>query len=391
MEEGISLLDVFKTIWKKRLVVFILFGVLFTMLMLLIHFVYNPLMKKREISVNYSWVGIENMRFANNEAFNYFDIISFDNVKKVIEKDSKYNKLNPYKISEKLDIQKKDDNYILTLEGYYGDDYIVKEYLYDLVYSPYEYATHLNFDFSLNIKGYYDSAKIFDKINYLDKQLDIITTGYLDMISYFGNSSLGLYRLSDYLEEIEVFVLNDPIDKYRYIAFNNGYMTNEEFENSKEELEILTMERSILLERKGSLLKSIKEIYESSYTTSFIDTAITNYLNTLHDLDLRLVNINESIQLIESATIGTYDKNKNETFIRTLNEYASALKDFTNKYEDNIGTILSNNTFINVSNYKELNQIGLIINIALSCFFAAGISCGIGFILGKIENSNYLH
>ncbi|MDE6047719.1 MAG: hypothetical protein K2F56_03725, partial [Anaeroplasmataceae bacterium] len=71
--EGLSLMEIWSLILKKKIIGSIVFGITTIVSLILILFVYNPLRVNYEASFNYNWYGIENNKFANGSVFNYYD------------------------------------------------------------------------------------------------------------------------------------------------------------------------------------------------------------------------------------------------------------------------------------------------------------------------------
>ena len=57
-EEGLSLLDLWKLIVKRKFLVLILFGFITISTLLFILYIYNPLRSSYEVSFSYQWEGI---------------------------------------------------------------------------------------------------------------------------------------------------------------------------------------------------------------------------------------------------------------------------------------------------------------------------------------------
>ncbi|MDE7213271.1 MAG: hypothetical protein K2N42_01690, partial [Anaeroplasmataceae bacterium] len=77
-DEGLSLIDVWRLILRKKIIGSISFGLVTILSLVLILFVYNPLRGSYEATFHYRWYGIENNKYANGMVFNYYDIISLD-------------------------------------------------------------------------------------------------------------------------------------------------------------------------------------------------------------------------------------------------------------------------------------------------------------------------
>lgn len=372
-EQGLSLLDIFKIIFFNKTLFVILFGICsITTICLIV--LYNRNMPTHSIEFDYRWYGIDENIYANSEAFNYFDIISLENIKEVKESKEEYNNLNSYLIYDNISIDNNENSYSLIADvSIFRDDKEGKAFIYDLIYKPFLYAKNLDFKFNSNLVAYSDSKRLYTKLDYLDSQITLLIKGYNELITYFGDLKIDNKNLSLLLEEIEVFSVNRPISQYRYLTYKNTYMTEDEYLNSKSDLESLIIEKNILNNRKQVLLESIEKIYTSSNNNSYIDSALSGYLNSLHELDVRLIKINENTLLINDAINGKYNKIESNLFISELDEYRDKLRDFTNIYDNVVKEVLSKNTFINVYKYEIKGKINSILGVV--------ISLGIGLFL----------
>ncbi|MDE6655749.1 MAG: hypothetical protein K2J85_02025, partial [Anaeroplasmataceae bacterium] len=214
-----------------------------------------------------------------------------------------------------------------------------------------------------------------------------IIEGYQSMISYFGDIQIGNSNLSSLYRNIEAFSSNDSIKEYEYLAYQNYYMTKEEFETSLKEKEALLTEQGLLRERKKVLLESLKNIYTNSNGNTYMDTAIANYLNSLHTLDTRLMSIDESLKLIEGASLGEYNEQESEAFLKTLDEYKTELEKYTEEYTNSVGDVLKETTLMNLHSLQVKGKIGVFLAIPASILMGIISGLGIAFLVAFIESN----
>ena len=178
MEEGLSLSDIWKYIMRKKILASILFGGITILFFILILFAYNPVAGRYEATFNYNWYGIENNKFANGKVFNYYDIISIDNVREVKRSDEKFQNIDVNDAIDQLDIRLKDNIYTIYLKkSLLHNKDLDKEFLFNLITMPYKEALNIEFDFSSNFLGYAAANKIATKLDFLQSQIDMLKSG----------------------------------------------------------------------------------------------------------------------------------------------------------------------------------------------------------------------
>lgn len=379
MEEEISLSDIWKLIIKHKILGSIAFGITTILLFVLILFVYNSSFVSYEAAFRYQWYGIENGKYANGTIFNFYDIPSLENLKKVKASKKEYENINVELLAEGITIELDEDVYQMIVKGsFFQSETQAKAFIEDLIRIPYENALNLNFNFSVNLTGYETANKVSTKLDYLKSQLNLITQGYHGMIGYFGD----IQQLSSLLREVEVFAANDVLSEYEYLAYKNAYMTKEEYRTSIKEAEALTTERELLRERKNLLLDSLKNIYSNSNGNTYMDTSIANYLNSLHALDSRLMTIDENLRHIENANLGKYNEQESESFLNTLNHYKERLYELSNEYDAAVSAVLDQNTIVNIHSIKSKGKISVILAILISFLGGILMGCATAFVWG---------
>ncbi|MDE6584238.1 MAG: hypothetical protein K2K15_02440, partial [Anaeroplasmataceae bacterium] len=340
----------------------IVFGITTILLFILILFVYNPSFVNYEASFRYQWYGIENGKYANGTIFNFYDIPSLENLRKVKASKIEYENIDVEQLVEGITIELDENVYQMTVQGsFFQSETQAKSFIEDLIRIPYENALNLDFNFLVNLSGYEAANKVSTKLDYLRNQLNLVMQGYQGMIGYFGD----IEHLSSLLREVEVFAANDVLSEYEYLAYKNAYMTKEEYRTSIKEAEALTTERELLRERKNLLLDSLKNIYSNSNGNTYMDTSIANYLNSLHALDSRLMTIDENLRHIENANLGKYNEQESQSFLNTLNQYKERLYELSNEYDAAVSAVLEQNTIVNIHSIKSKGKIGVILAILI--------------------------
>ncbi|MDE6407319.1 MAG: hypothetical protein K2K48_03495 [Anaeroplasmataceae bacterium] len=386
--EGLSLMDIWSLILKKKIIGSIVFGVMTIVSLVLILFVYNPLRVSYVATFNYNWYGIENNKFANGAVFNYYDIVSLSSLEEVKESNNAYQSINVEELAENIKIEVDELHYTILISGsYFKSDAQAKAFLEALIHLPYQKALNLSFDFKANLVGYERAKKISSKLDYLDNQLGVVLKGYKDMISYFGDIEIDHSNLSSLYSKVEAFASNNDLNEYKYIAYQNYYMTKEEYDTTLKEQQALKTEQNLLRERKKILLESLSNIYTNSNGNTYMDTSIANYLNSLHTIDSRLMTIDENLKLIEGATTGKYNEEDSKKFLEQLDEYKEELESLTLEYTESVNYVLEENTLFNLQPIQTKGKISFILAVPISVLIGIIFGLGTAFVIAFIESS----
>lgn len=385
-EDGLSLLDIWNLIMKKKIVASIAFGVSMLLSFILIIFVINPMRVSYEAVFYYQWYGIEENKYANGVLFNYQDIISLTQIEKVKNQNPNYQDINVEAVAENISIVKNENTYRVNVSGQcFKNDQIAKSFIEDLVSLPYVTATHLNLDFKANLVGYTRSKKISNKLMYLGRQMNLITEGYQGMISYFGDIQIQDTTLSNKFSQAQVFASDYDLNNYEYLAYQNVYLTKEEYQSILTEQNALKTEQELLRKRKGILLESLRNIYSNSNGNTYLDNSIVKYLDSLHTIDSRLMKIGEDLRLVEEATLGKYNEEQSELFLKELDVFKDKLEDLTEDYTNSVQSVLDENTVMNLQPIRTKGRIGMILAFMISLLIGIFMGLGIAFVWSYIE------
>lgn len=392
-EEGISLSEVFKILWRNKLLVVISSGMVLIGMLSFIIFWYNPTYISYETKVSYRWPGLENDSYIGMEGFNYSDVLSISILNEIKESNSLFKDVSTSSLVEEggVSILKENEWYIVQVrKKFFDSDLAAVAFLNEIVRYPYQRALELasNISLSVNMNSYQNSKKLTKKIDYLENQLDSIHTGYTRLIEVFGDVRTQDYSLSHYQGNVKVFRENYLINEIRYLIYQNIYMTKEEYSSAQQEKEALNMELSLLQKRKETLYNSIKNIYSSTNNTAYIDAAITKYLDSLHALDVRIMAVEENLWVINQALEGKYNEQSSELFIENLDLYASQVRQMTQILEQNIEEILHRNISVQYQNSTRIKKVGNIsfpMSLILSLFVALIVGMTIGIVRGYLK------
>ncbi|MDE7263667.1 MAG: hypothetical protein K2N64_03280 [Anaeroplasmataceae bacterium] len=387
MDEGLTIMEMWSYVMRKKIVASIAFGLITILSFVFLVYIYNPSQLEYTAEFEYNWYGIEEQKYANGELFNYFDIISLENISEVQRSKEEYKNLSAKEIADGISIRYEKNTYFIVVQGkVFPNHLIAKDFIEDLIYLPYIKAENLEFNFKANLTGYERSRKVSSKLTYLNNQLNLILEGYWGMIRYFGDVHLEAESLSNQYRKAEVFAANDSLSEYEYLAYKNVYMTKEEYQTIVRESEALKTEQDLLRSRKAILLESLKSIYSNSNGNTYMDTSIANYLNSLHTIDERLMTIDKDLRFIEEASLGNYSPSESEAFLKELDAYKDSLEQLTEEYTQSVLTVLNQTSLLNIISIKGVGGISVYLAIPISILLGIISGITIGFLWGYIEN-----
>lgn len=241
VNEGISLGDIFKAIWKKKILVAIITAISLIVVFLAITFVYNPYKVAYSSQFELSFAGSNEGVYPTGEIFNYRDIVKKDNLIAVKNSDSKYNKIDVEKMYKKdgVKIEKledEDDNrypeYVITIKhSKVQDKELMAEFVSDLINITVKDIEEKSqkTDYVADLKKYNDDIIYNDAISYLIEQTDIIIAGYNRMIGLYGESYLiNDKTLKSYKNEAEKSIKSANLEYYLSEAEKKVYLTSED-------------------------------------------------------------------------------------------------------------------------------------------------------------------
>lgn len=387
MDEGLTIMEMWSYVLRKKIVASIAFGVITILIFVFLVYIYNPSQLEYRAEFEYEWYGLENQKYANGELFNYYDITSLEHISEIQASKEEYKDLSSKEIAESISIRFDKNRYYITVQGkFFPKSLVAKNFIEDLINLPYEKATNLEFNFKANLAGYERSRKISSKLTYLENQLNLILDGYRGMIRYFGDIRLENESLSERFRKAEVFAANDSLNEYEYLAYKNVYMTKEEYQTIVREREALKTEQDLLRSRKSILLDSLHSIYSNSNGNTYMDTSITNYLNSLHTIDVRLMNIDKDLRFIEEASLGNYSPAESEAFLKELDTYKNSLEQLTEEYTQSVQEVLSETSLLTLVSLKATGGISIYLAIPISILLGILGGIGIAFLWSYIEN-----
>ncbi len=226
MEEeknGISLGDIFRTIFSQKWLALILAVVITLVCAVGIVYIYNPM--KRSYSVSFELDlpgndnGVETYYYPDGTAFHYLSLVSSDTLLKIKENGGEdfadvdvegMVKKGAISIKEETeDISGAiDRTYILTVKAsYLGNSDVARKFMTAIAEYPLKYLAGINIEYNSALKFYEASDDYSRQIDYLKTQLWFLQQKYNSLISEYGNEFVveNGRTLKTYLEEITAY------------------------------------------------------------------------------------------------------------------------------------------------------------------------------------------
>ena len=337
--DGLSLLDIIKLIWKRKILVGIITLIVLIISLLLILFWYNPNNATYQSDFELTFSGSDQDIYPTGKKFNYRDIVSLDRLNKIKQSNSKYiDKLydeNNIRMSilASSDTTKISNNYsIVVADSGINDEKVIKDFINDLLKDvTNEIIVDVNsISYTYNFSGVDNYSLYTDVLNFLIYQKDIIINAYENLILTYGESySIDGTTLNAKLSTINNTIKNLSLNGLLSMAEQNRYVIDsQDVENYN----------SLITTRISSLLR-IKE--EN-------DLIINSYSN------LGSLIVYEDIQkrIAQNASIVLQLRN-------LLNSYNETNYSFTN--EDILAPSLPSEEYkLTIESvYKEINDLAI--------------------------------
>lgn len=237
VNEGISLGDIFKAIWKKKILVCIVTVVTLIIVFLGITFGYNPLKVKYSSEFQLYFSGADEGLYPTGEIFNYRDIISKEKLLQTKQSDAKYSKIDIDKIynSDGIKIVKSEEDsqypeYIITIEkSGIQDRELMADFVSDLINITIDDITvkSQKTNYVSDLKKFKENVLYSDAITYLIEHLNVISKGYDNLINEYGEFyTVNDITLKSYKADAVKIIKDANLEYYLSLAEKNVYVTS---------------------------------------------------------------------------------------------------------------------------------------------------------------------
>ena len=390
--DGLSLLDIIKLIWKRKILVGIITLIVLIISLLLILFWYNPNNATYQSDFELTFSGSDQDIYPTGKKFNYRDIVSLDRLNKIKQSNSKYSKINIDKLYDENNIRisrlassdttKISNNYsIVIADSGINDEKVIKDFISDLLKDvTNEIIVDVNsISYTYNFSGVDNYSLYTDVLNFLIYQKDIIINAYENLILTYGESySIDGTTLNAKLSTINNTIKNLSLNGLLSMAEQNRYVIDsQDVENYN----------SLITTRISSLLriKEENDLIINSYST-------LGSLIVYEDIQKRIAQ-NASIVLQLRNLLNSY----NETNYSFTNEDILAPSLPSEEYKLSIESVYKeiNDLAIDLENdVKAMGSDSLILNFesnsiveksgTINIFIAIVAGLVLGVILGSV-------
>ncbi len=406
-EDGISLIDIFKVMFGRKLLLLIITAIVGIIGTIGILFIYNNSKQNYTTSFSFSDVNLVEGKYADGAAFNYDSIVTKDNLLSVKDSDPEFKSINVDKMIEDNGINivhNSDENAsykytITTKKKYYSGANQAKKYIDALVCSVTktnsEKVEYLSYDTNLSL---YDKSSTLDlKVLYLKKQYELLTNQYKDLTTKYGNYVVSSEKKSITVYEQEfksAFYLTEYSTDLLYSnLINNVYSLN--YAQNEKNFESQYNNYVLLYEANEKKIEELKQAISSIVASATVKNQDAIDLSEYNKALVEAINENASYEdmikyygnllgKIEPADPDYKEKAtdaESQEYLNKLNAAKNELAKYTNILKKvNIEVLTDNNNIY----YQNTNII--IVSGGIKTVIAVLLSVVLGLVVGCVVN-----
>ena len=252
---GITVRDIFKTIWSQKWLALIIAVVITVGGVLAIQLGYNK--GQEYYSSQFSLVlpdeGKDETKYTypDGTPFQYADMVAYKALSAVKQSNESFASIDVETMAKKGNIsvirsanEVDGVTYTLTAKATYFSDYnLAREFLIALANVPVNYRSQMNVDFDVYISLSADAEDYESQISLLNAQLDYLVKEFEDLIkSYGGNFVVNGKTLSSYYNEIKAHADKNNLEILLAKVKKDGILKSEKLEQKYKE-QIIDIER----------------------------------------------------------------------------------------------------------------------------------------------------
>lgn len=406
-EDGISLIDIFKVMFGRKLLLLIITAIVGIIGTIGILFIYNNSKQNYTTSFSFSDVNLVEGKYVDGAAFNYDSIVTKDNLLSVKDSDPEFKSINVDKMIEDNGINivhNSDENAsykytITTKKKYYSGANQAKKYIDALVSSVTktnsEKVEYLSYDTNLSL---YDKSSTLDlKVLYLKKQYELLTNQYKDLTTKYGNYVVSSEKKSITVYEQEfksAFYLTEYSTDLLYSnLINNVYSLN--YAQNEKNFESQYNNYVLLYEANEKKIEELKQAISSIVASATVKNQDAIDLSEYNKALVEAINENASYEdmikyygnllgKIEPADPDYKEKAtdaESQEYLNKLNAAKNELAKYTNILKKvNIEVLTDNNNIY----YQNTNII--IVSGGIKTVIAVLLSVALGLVVGCVVN-----
>ena len=403
-DTGISIVDLFKVMYGRKLVILITTLVVMVISVLAVGLGYNMLNSTYVSNFNYNNTEINEGKYIDGSSFDYRSLTSKEVLYNVRSANNDFANVDVDKMVEKGDITveiKYNPNAIKETyisNGYTYTKYNIKDMYYkiaikkkyfkketqakDFIKALSEYpvsrtqsiAKNLNYNSNLTL---YKNAKSYEsKVAYLEAQLEYLVTNYTNMLEDFGDSIVNDKKISTYKNEVNSYFNEYSLVDLENELAANGYVdeaTLSTLKAQKTAIELqITKTQNQITAIETQIDRLLESVNNSGVAINQLDLNVYN--EKLLELNLELVEGQNELSYVNgkianaTSTDATYLANKTE-FENKLSAANEKLVELTDIYKENYNSVINNNIsvfYTDTAIIKEEQGFSIIVTIILS-------------------------
>lgn len=399
-EDGISLGDIFKILWKRKILIAIITGAVLILSLLLILFVYNPRKSVYTATVEFNFNGSEDEKYPSGRTFIYKNIVSKESLEKVIASDEKY------AVFDAEDLYKKDkisislvssedsteNTYTIVVRDIgHKDERLVADFVEALMNQAYaEVVSDIsNIDYVSSVDKYQDYQVYETAISFLQKQKAFLEDTYTALISDYSPSYVVNGKsLQQYKDEVDIYFSTVSLDLMLIEVETNHYILNTDAYLPYVKNEILRLQKTInenkmVIEALQTELSTLIQMYGNTITSGDPFSSFNNRIAELVEENTRLNRqLNTLEGFINSASV-------NPTFENALNQVYHQIREYVLQLEHNVQDIdISHIRLLYSTNaiVEESGGLSILISCVLGLVAGLVIACACGWITEYFVN-----
>ncbi|MBR4496568.1 MAG: hypothetical protein IKP12_05505, partial [Acholeplasmatales bacterium] len=218
-ENGISILDLFKVMYGRKLTILIATVLTVIVAVLAVTFGYNKSNSTYVSNFSYNNSEINSGKYVDGSSFDYRALASLEVLNAVKATDSIYASIDVDKMYEKGDIDvqinydKNDlkDNYnvyyrIAIKKKYFKNEFLAKQFISALTEYPVNRTKTIaqNLNYNSNLTSFSKTTTYESKLLFLQAQLELLDESYASMVEQFGDNIINDKKLSTYKNELDL-------------------------------------------------------------------------------------------------------------------------------------------------------------------------------------------
>lgn len=341
------------------------------------------------------------LTFPDGSKFQYTDIISLSTLKEVKDKNTTYSNIDVEKMSSDGDITIKHEvdnltqnsSYTISVKkSYFESKEVAKSFIADLANTPLEKIESI-----INEIQYTDYVSTYDnlisydkKINLFNDQLNGLITAYDKAVESFGNITVNNKALNTHKQEVENYLLINPISILQYDITVNGYAYKSEQLAKEYELERELSHQALLVNNKKieGLQEQISDLLNSIDGSTNVQITELLYPR-LAELVEENASIARQIEILDKKiSYAKGEKEPNTEFEGKLATYHENVKALTETYTKNVIAIYKNQSSVSFASSSIINEtepLSIIIAGLVSLIVGLIIACGASLIAETIK------